>query len=471
MLGFTIGIGSLAIWSVQRWEVATQTLNHAHLQSLRVERLRGDMHRQAKELSDWLTGEDADAPEEFRRLEHVAQAGLGSVAAGAQSEAERRAAQALSDTYGKLRALAAAIFTPAPDSGRESDIHWMEYEVETRLFPELERHIEALRTHYQSDTAHSLAGAVAVGRLTRIIAVGIAALSLLQVGFLFWGMQRWFVKPLAQIRDLTQAISQGRFEQRLAFTRRDEMGQLARAIEGMAQKLRQSQTRLVQSERLMALGELTSYIAHNMRNPLASIRAAAQVGVGETPEQHDVWRDIISTVDRLEGWVGNLLVYLKPVRLAVEQHDPNRLVQEALTLLQRHMQAHDLDAVLQLQPAPCVEMDVSWMEQALVTVITNAIDASPPGARLFIASEATEGGVRLSIRDEGEGVSPGLQSQLFTPYFTTKPNGVGLGLAMAKKVLLAHGGAIALQSEVGVGTTVMMDLPRRVVVDGDDFDY
>lgn len=179
----------------------------------------------------------------------------------------------------------------------------------------------------------------------------------------------------------------------------------------------------------------------------------------------------MATVDRLEGWIRNLLVYLKPVRLTLEMHDPNRLIHEVLRLVQHHLQVHELHPVLQLKPVPSVEMDGSWMEQALVTVVTNAIDASPPGARLYLASEATDQGVRLSIRDEGEGVAPGLHDKLFTPYFTTKPNGVGLGLAMAKKVLVAHGGAIELHSEPGVGTTVMIHLPRRVVVDGNNSDY
>lgn len=439
MLGFTIGIGGLAIWSVQRWEVTTDTLNHVHLQSQRVERLRGDIHRQAKELSDWLTGADADAPEEFRHLETVVQAGLASLVADAWHEEERRSVQDLSVTYHKLQALSNTIFRSSSDFDREQDLHRIEHEVETRLFPELEHDIETLRLYYQGDTARSLAGTVAVGRLTRIAAVGIVALSLFQVGFLFWGIQRWFVKPLAQIRGLTDVISQGRFDQRIDLSRHDEMGQLAGAIEGMAEKLQQSQARLIQAERFTALGELTSYIAHNMRNPLASIRAAAQVEVSEAPEKQEVWQDIIITVDRLEAWIRNLLVYLKPVRLDLAVRDPNRLIRDVSTLLQHQMQVRELHPVLQLQSVPAVEMDITWMEQALVTVVTNAIEASPEGARLYIGSAPTEFGVRVSIRDEGEGVAPDVYDKLFTPYFTTKPNGVGLGLAMAKKVLVAHG--------------------------------
>ncbi|PON18317.1 hypothetical protein C2W62_08570 [Candidatus Entotheonella serta] len=471
IFGFTIGIGSLAIWSVQRWEETTHVLNHVHLQSLRVERLRGDIHRQAKELSDWLTGEDADAPEEYRHLETVVQAGLASLVADVRRERERRSVEDLSATYSQLQALASAIFTSSSNLDRKHDIHRIEHEVETQLFPALEHDIEALRAYYQSDTARALAGTIAVGRLTRITAVGIAALSLFQVGFLFWGIQRWFVKPLAQIRGLTDVISQGNFDQRIDLHRRDEMGQLATDIEGMAEKLYQSQTRLIQSERLMALGELTSYIAHNMRNPLASIRAAAQVGSSDAPEKQEVWQDIMVTVDRLEGWVRSLLVYLKPVRLALAIHDPNRLIRDILALLELQIQVRELRPVLQLTPVQPVEMDITWMEQALVTVVTNAIEASPEGACLFIASVPTNGGVCVSIRDEGKGVSPDVLDKLFTPYFTTKPNGVGLGLAMAKKVLAAHGGAIDLHSDHGVGTTVTIHLPRRVVVDGNNSNY
>ncbi len=469
MLCFTIGIGSLAVWSVQRWRDTTHALNDVYRQSLRVERLRGDIHRQVKELSDWLTGEDEDAPEEFGELEKGVREGLASLALHARHEAEHRTIRDLSVTYGKLQGLAKTIFAPIPD--REHDTHTIEHEVETRLFPELEHHIEALRLYYQSDTARSLAGTATVGQLTRIVAIGIGLLSLIQVGFLFWGIQRWFVKPLAQIQGLTNVISLGRFDQRIQIHRHDEMGHLASAIEGMAEKLHQSQTRQIQSERLMAIGELTSYIAHNMRNPLASIRAAAQVGTSESSETHEALQDIVATVDRLEGWIRNLLAYLKPVRLELDIHDPNRLIHEVLTLLQHQMDAHDLRPVLQLSSVPPVEMDVTWMEQALVSVLTNAIEASPDGGQLHITSGPTDQGVTVSIRDEGEGVSPELYDKLFTPYFTTKPNGVGLGLAMAKKVLVAHGGEIELHRPVGHGTAIILNLPRRVVIDGNSAGY
>ena len=240
----------------------------------------------------------------------------------------------------------------------------------------------------------------------------------------------------------------------------DEMGDLARSINRMARELRQNQARLVQSERLAALGELVAYIAHNIRNPLASIRAAAQVGHQEALESREAFQDVIATVDRLERWVQDLLSYMKPLSLNLVPEDLDQLIRNAAALFPSQTPGQGPQLILDLHPLPPVETDAQWTEQVLVAVMANAIEASGPDDRVFVVSRVMQEGVTIQIRDEGSGISKEVRDKVFDPYFTTKPDGVGLGLAMAKKVMNAHQGTIELHSEAGRGTTVTLCYPR-----------
>lgn len=389
----TVGIGALAVWSVASWHRASVDLTYSHLQGERVERLRGDIYRQVKEVVDWLTQEDQDADEEFRHLATLISAEV--VALGAEA---------------------------------------------TRSIQRTER----------------------IQGWTRGLVVLIVLLSLVQGAILLFGIQRWLVRPLAEINRSTTIISTGDFEHRVVLRSHDEMGDLAQAVNRMAKDLRQSQARLVESERLAALGELVGYIAHNIRNPLASMRAAAQVGRGQVEESPEAFQDVIDTVDRLERWVQDLLSYMKPVSLNLAAGDLNYHVRDALALFKNRMAENGPQFVLDLQTLPPVERDAHLMEQALVAVMTNAVEASAPGGKIFVTSRLASDAVVIQVRDEGEAIPQDVLDNAFAPYFTTKSNGVGLGLAMAKKVMAAHQGAIELRSDLEQGTTVTLYCPVAV---------
>lgn len=453
----TVGIGALAVWSVASWQRAAMDLTYSHVQGERVERVRGDIYRQVKEVVDWLTQEDKDADVEFRNLAEVINGEMKTLGAGAEGAEERSAIQNLRRSYDRLVSFAETIFDDPRTN--QATMPWLEEKIESQLFPELEKRIETLRTYYQGEAALAVRRTRRVQQLTRGLAVMIVLLSLLQGGILLFSIQRWLVRPLAEIGRSTAIISTGDFEHRVVLRSRDEMGDLARAVNRMAQELRQSQARLVQSERLAALGELVAYIAHNIRNPLASIRAAAQVGHEEAQESREAFQDVIATVDRLEGWVQDLLSYMKPLSLNLVPDDLNRLVRHALAVFQTKTAGRVPRFVLDLHSLPPVEADAQWMEQVLIAVLANAVDASGPDGRVFITSLVTHDAVALHVRDEGAGIPQETLNKVFNPYFTTKPDGVGLGLAMAKKVMTAHQGTIELHSEIGQGTTVTLSCP------------
>ena len=453
----TVSIGALAVWSVASWHRASMDLTYGHVRGERVERVRGDIYRQVKEVVDWLTQEDKDADEEFRQLAEVISAEVGMLETETKREEERLAIQDLRRSYDGLVSFAEGVFGD-PRTNR-TQMPWLEEKIENQLFPELEKRIEALRNYYQSEAARSIQRTEKVQELTRGLAVMIVLLSVIQGGILLFGIQRWLVRPLAEISRSTAVISTGNFEHRVVLRSRDEMGDLAQAINRMAEQLRQSQARLVQSERLAALGELVGYIAHNIRNPLASIRAAAQVGREETPDAHEAFQDVIDTADRLEQWAQDLLSYMKPLSLNLLPDDLNRLARNAVAVLQNRVEEQGIRLVLDLHPLPPIQTDAQWMEQVLVAVLANALEASSPMDEVIFSSRVAGNDAVVQITDEGPGVPQDILSRIFDPYFTTKPHGVGLGLAMARKVMTAQQGSIDLQTESGKGTTVTLSCP------------
>lgn len=453
----TVGIGALAVWSVASWHRASMDMTHSHVQGERVERVRGDIYRQVKEVMDWLTQEDKDADEEFRALAEVINTEIRVLESETKHEKERLALQGFRHSYDGLASFAEVLFGD-PRTNRPN-MPWLEEKIESQLFPELEKRIETLRHYYQSEAARSIQRTENVQELTRGLAVMIVVLSLIQGGILLFGIQRWLVRPLAEISRSTAIISTGDFEHRVVRRSHDEMGELAQAINRMAQELRESQARLVQSERLAALGELVGYIAHNIRNPLASIRAAAQVGREETPEAQEAFQDVMDTADRLEQWAQDLLSYMRPLRLNLVPDDLNRLVRNAVAVLQNKLKEQNAQLILDLNPSlPLVKTDPQWMEQALMAVLANALDASGSG-EVIVSSHLADHDAVIRITDVGPGIPQDVLSKIFDPYFTTKPDGVGLGLAMARKVMTAQQGSIDLQTTTGKGTTVTLSCP------------
>ena len=405
----TVGIGVLAVWSVASWQEASESLTYSHVQGERLERVRGDIYRQVKEVIDWLTLEDKDADEEFRSLAAVITGELGTLEAENRSEEERLAIQNLRTSYSGLVSFAQSIFEN-PGTNRPK-MPWLEEKIESQLFPELERHIETLRVYYREEAAAAIQRTQRVQQLTRGLSVVIVLLSLVQGGILLFGIQRWLVRPLARIGRSTTIISTGNFEHRVVRESHDEMGDLARSINRMAGELRENQTRLVQSERLAALGELVSYIAHNIRNPLASIRAASQVGQQEVPDSREAFQDVIATVDRLESWVQNLLSYMQPLSLNLVPDDLNRLVRNAVAMFPDQAVGQWPQLVLDLHPLPPVATDAQWAEQVLVAVIANAIEVSGPDGKVFVISRVRQETAAIEVRDEGLGVAKDIQDE------------------------------------------------------------
>jgi two-component system sensor histidine kinase AtoS len=217
---------------------------------------------------------------------------------------------------------------------------------------------------------------------------------------------------------------------------------------------------VMRADRLAALGELTAGIAHEIRNPLTSIRGFIQYL--DECESLEEWRAygplIIRQVDSLNRIVGELLAFGRPHPPRIGTVDVRHLVEEMAFLARGKSDAR---IALAFEPdLPTIEADGEALKQALLNLIINAIQAIPDGGTVTVSARAADDDhVVVTVKDDGVGVAPENLDKVFDPFFSTKPSGTGLGLAMVHRIVDAHGGVITLDSKPGVGTTIEMRLP------------
>ncbi len=466
MLVLTLGTGGVAIWAVGSWQSATDELVTAHAQGLLAQRVVGDLYRQIKELLDRVVTDDPDAGAEFAELGGGVQAAFNDLYDHARSAEERQRIRALQDAHRTVVGVAGRVFEHLERGRRAEALELMEEKLERVAFRQAEKEVQALQAFYRSASEASVQRNFAIGRFAKSVGGSAILLASLSAIGLALAVRRWLIRPLGAISRSTAIISTGDLDHRVPVHTRDELGRLATSINEMARALKAIQEQLVQAERLAALGELSSYIAHNIRNPLASIRSAAQVRMQEIcdPEGRETFEDIIHAADRLEHWVQQLLSYTRPLSLERRRYSLNRMIEECLDLYRQPMSDKALRPVLHLDPDhPEIMLDPERMEQAVAAILANAVEASPHGRRIVLqtalAPRAERSQAVIRITDEGEGIPPEHREQVFHPYFTTKTNGIGLGLAMARRIVEQHRGRISLSMEPGHGTVAEIALP------------
>lgn len=303
-----------------------------------------------------------------------------------------------------------------------------------------------------------------------------------------------FVTAIRRLTDAAETVARGDLSQPIQVgSRRDEIATLGRAFEqmrvelgsshraleqrlaeredlirmlvGSNEQLKSAQARLIEAERFAAIGELSAAVAHGIRNPVAGIKVAAQLASLELPPEHPLRQnvdDIIGEADKLEARISTLLNFAKPFEPHPQPCRVDRLVATAVASVRNRAASAGIELVAAVQDdLPDVVLDEAQIEQVLLDLVANAVDATAAGGRITIGAESTADGrsLRLTIGDTGTGITPANMARVFKLFFTTKPNGTGFGLAVAKKIVERHGGTIGLASEVGKGTRVTIDLP------------
>jgi two-component system sensor histidine kinase HydH len=227
------------------------------------------------------------------------------------------------------------------------------------------------------------------------------------------------------------------------------------------------QQQLRTNERLTALGEVAAYVAHNIRNPLASIRAVAQAALIEREDAVDAeaLRDIIQCADKIESWVARLLGFARPLTLMPELCSINAIVEEMISL--HEARAAERQITFRCLPEgnlPELAVDRAILEQALAAIISNSLEATPPSGTITLTTgtrppDAPAEWVYIRVVDTGAGIPARLLPDVFKPFVTGRAEGTGLGLAQAKKIIDLHLGGIDIESVEGRGTTVTIQLP------------
>ncbi|MBI4290416.1 MAG: two-component sensor histidine kinase [Betaproteobacteria bacterium] len=227
--------------------------------------------------------------------------------------------------------------------------------------------------------------------------------------------------------------------------------------------IRQQQDRLVETEILATVGEMGSAVAHGIRNPLAAIRSSAELVLEGTPETaRESAQDIIAESDRLEEWVRNLLSYTRPLSDDAGAVALRAIITGTMDHFAREMEKRGISARLNVaEDLPMAKGDPLLLRQVLHSLMANAVEAIQQSGTIEIAgiTDPAKRRVELTIRDSGPGMSPEQLKRIFTPFYTTKTRGMGVGLALAKRIVERFGGRIAIDSAPGRGTAVCLSMP------------
>jgi two-component system NtrC family sensor kinase len=333
-------------------------------------------------------------------------------------------------------------------------------------------------------------------RVLVVTAVEVTLISL----FIIYFTRRFLSRPIDKLIEGTKAVSQMELDQPLDIVgSSEELDELARSfdvmrdrlrlalgeinqftqnletkVEERTQQLKAAQKKLLQSDRLASLGQLSASVAHEINNPVSGVlnlsmllqRMLKDDGIPQNriPEFRKYLGQVTSETARVGRIVSDLLAFSrrgKPQRAAA---DLNKILRMTLSLVEHKMKlsnvAVETTLCEDLPPAPC---DPSQIQQVVLNLVLNATEATQGKAerRVTLSTARGDGVVLLNVSDNGEGILPENLSKIFDPFFTTKPEGkgVGLGLAVSYGIIEAHGGDIEVKSAVGEGTTFTVSLP------------
>lgn len=299
-----------------------------------------------------------------------------------------------------------------------------------------------------------------------IIAIGLVGATLVAAYSVIL-LRRWVLNPVETLREGAQHFARGAFDHTIHVPTNDELGQLGDEFNHMASMIQSMQDERVERERLAAMGEMAQRTVHNLRTPLAGIRALAETTQDELPtdsELREIQGKIIASVDRFEGWLQGMLRVSAPLQLHCRRYVPSDLV---LEVIESHRGAADSRSVaLNLttsEDMPESMGDPDQLAHALTAILSNAIDYAPSGTAIDIHLRGDGDGWSLSIRDRGEGIPIEIQDSIFRPYFTTRRGGTGIGLALVERIIDQHHGSVEVQSPVigdsEPGTRFIVQIP------------
>jgi PAS domain S-box-containing protein len=256
------------------------------------------------------------------------------------------------------------------------------------------------------------------------------------------------------VRDITE---RKQMEQKLE----EYSQQLEEMVEYRTKQLKDTQERLVKSERLAAIGQVTAMVGHDLRNPLTGISGAAyylkmKLGANAEKKMLEMLEIIEKDIQYSNKIITDLIDYSREIKLELTETTPKSIIAESIFLAQVPEKVQLADST---QNEPRIKIDIDKMKRVFANFIKNAVEAMPQGGKLAISSRVSGNDVEFTFIDTGVGIAKEVSEKIWTPFFTTKAKGMGLGLAICKRIVEAHQGKISVDSIVGEGTTFTITIP------------
>ncbi|HXG44943.1 MAG TPA: ATP-binding protein [Gemmatimonadales bacterium] len=401
---------------------------------------------------------------------------------------EQELAQGVKRIQAQMKLVADSVFALSANGRRAEAYRLARRELKGRLLPALtELNHEIYRRAREFSVNRAFARVEEIIELEGRILIAITLLAVVVGLGAAWLIWRSLARPITELRHAMARVGAGDLAYPIATRGEDEIADLARAFAQMTANLRrseadlkrlnteleakiaqleQAQAQLVQSEKLASIGEMAAAVAHGLRNPLASLRASAQLALRHpgSPASRDSLAAIIDQVDRLDRRIAHLLSFSRPARFTPVRERVADLVAGVQDALGELLRERRVEVELDLpDDLPEVLVEPMNVEQALLEVASNSIQAMPGGGRLTVrARPSSEDGIRgvaLELTDTGKGIPADILPSVTDPFFTTRDDGTGLGLAVAKRFVEQNRGRLTITSRVGEGTTVRIWLP------------
>jgi nitrogen fixation/metabolism regulation signal transduction histidine kinase len=300
-----------------------------------------------------------------------------------------------------------------------------------------------------------------IGATLRVFSLGIAISIFLALRY---------TEPIHNVVEAAKKVAAGDLNQSLPMDRKDEIGELTESFNYMVRKLKEEkklEERLREAEHLSAVGQLARGIAHEIRNPLnyisLSIDHLKEKYRPADQAQEKKFDSLISSmkqeVHRLDKLVSDFLDYGKPLRLNLQPVDTKKLLSHIVEIIKAKADTEHVAIIENYDFLPELMLDYDLMKTCLFNIVSNAFQAMPEGGTITFRTERSDGKFNLHIIDTGAGVPKENLERIFEPFFTTKSDGLGLGLAITRRVIEEHGGKIDFLSSEGRGSEVSITLP------------